>query len=87
MGAHHFLDLEPLPDALRQGVFHTLELFETGGELYIKATLAAPTGSEQAYYEDQTPYTTPITASLRVTPAQITRIEQALTNLRARIGA
>ena len=87
MGALHFLDLGPLPDATRPHTHHTLELYETGGELFIKATLAAPAGNDQAYCADGTPYTASISASLRVTPAQLVELEQAMANLRARSGA
>jgi len=87
MGALHFLDLDPLPDALRSGTVHHLELYETGGELFIKVSLAAPTGHDQAYCQDQTPYTAPITASMRVTTTQLVQIERAMAELRARISA
>lgn len=87
MGATHFLEVGPLPDALRPNVSHSLEVYETGGELFIKVTLAAPGGSNQAYCEDGTPYTGSITASLGVTPDQLQRIEQAMAEARRRIGA
>lgn len=87
MGALHFLELPPLPDALRPSTHHKIELYEIGGELFIKVALAAPSGNDQAYCEDGTPYTASITASLRVTPAQLVQIEQAMVDLRGRIGA
>lgn len=87
MGALHFLDLGPLPDALRPGVHHQLEVFEQASELFVKVTLAAPAGQAQAYCEDGTPYTASITASIRVTPQQLQRIEQGMAEARRRIGA
>lgn len=87
MGALHFLELERLPDALRAGVHHELSVYEQGGELFIKASLAAPGGADQAYCKDGTPYTGAITASLRVTAHQLERIEQAMAEARRRLGS
>lgn len=87
MGALNFLELPPLPDALRPDTYHSLELYETGGELFIKVIAAAPTGNDQAYCADQTPYTASIYASMRVTPAQLKIIEESMVALRQRIGA
>ena len=37
MGAAHFLDHEfHLSDLSREGIHHTLELYETGGELFLR---------------------------------------------------
>jgi translation initiation factor IF-1 len=86
MGALHFLDIGLLPDALRPETSHQLEVFEMGGELFVKVTLAAPTGSDQAYCEDGTPYTASICASMRLTPAQMASVERALAEARARLA-
>lgn len=80
-------DIGPLPDATRPGVTHELDIYEQGGQLFIKVSLAAPTGRDQAYCEDRTPYTASITASLRVSAEQLKSIEQAMADARRRIGA
>lgn len=87
MGALHFLELEPLSDALHPNTKNEIEVFEMGGGLFIKVTLAAPSGNAQAYRKDGTPYTSSITASLRATADQFKRIEQAMAEARSRIGA
>lgn len=87
MGALHFLELEPLPDALRPHTKNEIEVFEMRGELFIKVTLAAPSGNAQAFCQDGTPYTASITASLRVSADQLKRIEHAMAEARSRIGA
>lgn len=85
--ALHFLDIGPLPDAVVVGIAHGLEVYEAQGEFFIKASLAAPSGIHQAYCADGTPYTAHISASMRVTPEQLKRIEQAMADARCRIGA
>lgn len=88
MGALHFLELDPLPDALRSGVSHKFDVYEQGGKLFIKISLAAPSGSSAALCLDgKTPYTASITADLLVTADQLKTIEQAMADARSRIGA
>lgn len=88
MGALHFLELGALPDALEPNKLHKLDVYEQGGELFIKVSLAAPSGTSAALCLDgKTPYTASISASLRVTPDQLKTIEQAMANARSRIGA
>ena len=57
MGASHFLDIGPLPDAKRPGVTHDLEVFENGGELFLRANITPPTGDLQAFTATGAPYT------------------------------
>lgn len=81
-----FLELR-LPDATRPGVMHKLEIYRQGGELFIKVEAAPPTGNDQAYCEDGTPYTASISSSMRVTDHQLNRIEKAMAEARRSIGA
>ncbi len=86
MGAAHFLDLGPLPDARRPGVTHELEVFENGGELFLRATITPPTGDLQAFTASGKPYTGKIEASIRLTREQMKGLEEALENARTRLA-
>lgn len=85
MGAQHFLDTTLLPDAIRPGVMHEVEIYEQGGHRYLKVTMAAPTGADQAYCKDGTPYTASITASMLLEPNALDAIEEGIADARRRI--
>ncbi len=87
MSGTNFLDLPPLPDAERGNASHLLEVARVGGQLWIKVALAAPTGVNQAYCADGTPYDARVTGSILVTAEQLKRIEQAMAEARRSIGA
>jgi hypothetical protein len=67
------------PDGLRPGVTHTLEIYEQGGECFIKVMVAAPTGADAAYCKDgKTPYSASIQGLLRVSKTQLKAMYQAM---------
>lgn len=86
MGASQFLELGPLPDANRPGITHELDVFENGGELFLRATITPPTGDLQAYTASGEPYTGKIEASIRLTREQMKELEEALENARNRLA-
>jgi hypothetical protein len=86
MGALHFLDIGPLPDAKQPNTTHGLEVFEMGGGLYLRATIAPPTGNDQAYCANGLPYTASITATMQLTSEQMHQLEQALESARTRLA-
>ena len=86
MGALHFFDAGPLPDAVKPGVTHELEVFEMGGELFVRATLSPPSGADQAYTATGAPYTATITGTMQLTKAQMLALEQALQSARTRLA-
>lgn len=86
MGATHFLDIGPLPDAKRPGVTHELEVFENGGELFLRATITPPAGDLQAFTATGDPYTGKIEASIKLTREQMKSIEEALEGARTRLA-
>ena len=87
MGAKQFLNLSPLPDALRAGETHELGLIRMGDDLFLKVSLAAPGGNDQAYCEDGAPYTARISASLRMSPQQLKRMQTAISEALGSFGA
>jgi hypothetical protein len=76
-----------LEDAQRPGVTHALELYEQGGEIFLRVTLEPPNGAEQAYRHDGSLYTANISASLRLSPHDLKGVEEGIAKSRRRTGA
>ena len=87
MGALNFLDLGPLPDALRAGVTHNVGLYRQGDGIFLKLTLAAPTGNQQAYCQDGSAHTGSIITDVRLSMGQLNELEQAIANAKGSIRA
>lgn len=85
MGANTFLDLGPLNDALRP-VTHTIDLNKMGDRVYFKITLAAPSGNDQAYCKDRSPYTAGITADVCVSPDHLRQIQDGIADALRSLG-
>lgn len=80
MGAKIFLTLPALPDAVRGGCTHALDLTRMGDHIYLKVSLAGPTGNDQAYCKDGSAYTGSITADLRLNSSQLHDLQDAITD-------
>lgn len=86
MGAKIFLTLPKLPDAVRSDCSHAIDLTRVGDHIYLKVSLAAPTGNDQAYCADGSAYTGSISADLRLNRNQLHDIQNAITDALGSFG-